>query len=90
MTTPTSYELFRRLCDALEIRDNSRADRDRRLYDEFRVKLGMAHLKPRQFFTQNPRLSEVSVFAAFLEVMEPFAKMLELIAFSNQTGERVA
>lgn len=79
MPTFTSYELFRHLCDTLEIRDNSRADRDRVLYDQLRVKLGMARLKPKEFFAQNPQFTEAKVFAAFLDVMEPFAKMLELI-----------
>ena len=79
MPTPMSYEIFLHLCDTLEIKNNSRADRDRRLYNELRVKLGMMRLKPKEFFAQNPQFTEAKVFVAFLDVMEPFAKMLELI-----------
>lgn len=79
MPISTAYKLFQRLCDTTEIRHNSRADRDRKLYDEFRVKLGMAQLKPAAFFSLNPQVSEAKVFATFLDIMEPFARMLDLI-----------
>lgn len=74
-----SGSLFYALCSTLEIRDNSQADRDRKLYQDFCSRLGMAPLKPKAFFAAHPEVTEVTVLAAFLDVLEPFARMVEEI-----------
>lgn len=74
-----AYDLFRKLCDSLEIRANSAADRDRRLYERLEAILGMGTTKPRAFFAAHPEISDAGVLAAFLKTLEPFSNMLEAI-----------
>jgi len=74
-----AYNIFRQLSSALEIRDNSEADRDRNLYNAVRHALGIENEKPSEFFIAHPEISEMFVLTAFLEVMQPFSKMIESI-----------
>ncbi len=74
-----SYQFFRHLCGTLEIRSNSEADRDRKLYDQVRTRLGMGELKPTDFFDRHPDIADAEVLVAFLDVLQPFTAMLEFI-----------
>lgn len=74
-----SYALFRHIASALEIRDNSDADRDRNLYDAIRCDLGMGKEKPSAFFAAHPEITEMHVLTTFLNILAPFSKMLESI-----------
>ncbi len=74
-----SYQFFRHLCDTLEIRSNSDADRDRELYNQVRNRLVMGDFKPIDFFDQHPEIADAQILVTFLEVLQPFTTMLEFI-----------
>lgn len=73
------YHLFRTLCSTLEIRADSEADRDRALYESLRIQLAMGAMKPKEFFSTHPDVSEADVLKAFLSTLEPFALMVETV-----------